>query len=196
MNLTTEPCYDDDHGMLASRIKTGDKAAFRQFYNLYSKQIYGFALSYLKSKSEAEEIIQTVFVKIWETRNDIREGTSLKSYLYKITVNHIYNYLKYKKVRSSSANELRSSDSDNSTLEKIYYNNLEENIQLLIEQLPEQRKVIFKLSRLEGLSHEEIARRLQISVRTVESQVYKALKFLKENLKEELLLLTFFLHYY
>jgi RNA polymerase sigma-70 factor (ECF subfamily) len=193
MNLTTDPDYDDDQGMFASRIRTGDKIAFRHFYNLYSKKIYGFALSYLKSKSEAEEIIQTVFVKIWETRDDIRDGTSLKSYLYKITVNHIYNYLKYKKVRSTAAADLLASDSDNSTLEKIYYNNLEENIHLIIEQLPEQRRVIFKLSRLEGLPHDEIAKRMQISVRTVESQIYKALKFLKKNLNEELLLLIFLL---
>lgn len=181
--------------LLGSQIKAGNKDAFRLLYNLYSKKIYGFALSYLKSNSEAEEVIQAVFVKLWEGRQEIKEHLSLQSYLYKITTNHIYNYLKHKKVQLAANNELQLVDLDNSTQEHIFYNNLQENINSLIEKMPEQRRRAFKLSRMEGLSHEEIAKRLDISVRTVESQIYKALKFLKKNLKDELLItlfLTFF----
>lgn len=181
----------DETDSLASRIRDGDRFAFRQFYNLYSRKVFGFALSYLKSKSEAEEIIQAVFVKIWETRSGIQDNLSLKSYLYKITVNHIYNYLKYKKVRSGTIAD-GPEEPDNSTLESIYFNSLVENVSNLVEQLPEQRKLIFKLSRQEGLSYEEIAGRLQISIRTVESQVYKALKYLKKHLKEDLNSFLFF----
>ena len=177
--------------MLASQIRSGNKDAFRQFYDLYSKKIYGFAFSYLKSKSEAEEVIQAVFVKIWETRSEINDDLSLGSYLYKITINHIYNIFKYKKVRAKAADNhlYHTKESDNSTIENIYYNNLQEIFNELIEQLPEQRKIVFKLSRIQGLPHEDIAKKLQISVRTVESHIFKALKFMKKNLKEDLLIL-------
>lgn len=175
----------DETDSLASRIRDGDRFAFRQFYNLNSRKVFGFALTYLKSRSEAEEIIQAVFVKIWETRSSIQDNLSLKSYLYKITVNHIYNYIKYKKIRSGSIS-IDPEEPDNSTLDNIYFNSLQENVNSLIEQLPEQRKLIFKLSRQEGLSYDQIAAKLQISVRTVESQVYKALKYLRKHLKEDL----------
>jgi RNA polymerase sigma-70 factor (ECF subfamily) len=182
----------DETDSLASRIRDGDRFAFRQFYNLYSRKVYGFALTYLKSKSEAEEIIQAVFVKIWETRTSIQDNLSLKSYLYKITVNHIYNYIKFKKVRSGNVADGQE-EPDNTTLENIYFNSLQENVNNLIEQLPEQRKLIFKLSRQEGLSYDQIAAKMQISVRTVENQVYKALKYLKKHLKEDLNSFLFFM---
>jgi RNA polymerase sigma-70 factor (ECF subfamily) len=84
---------------------------------------------------------------------------------------------------------------DNSTLESIHFNNLKENIDVLIEKLPAQRRVIFELSRKQGLSHEEIARKMKISVRTVENQIYKALKYLKANLGQELLFFLIFLEF-
>lgn len=183
-----------DELLLGSQIKDGNKEAFRQLYDLYSKKIYGFALYYLKSVPEAEEVIQAVFVKLWEGRNEIRENLSLRSFLYKITLNHIYNYLKHKNVQKSAGAIFQlAEDTDNSTQEHIFYNNLKEHIDLLIEQLPEQRRTAFKLSRMEGLTHEEIAKRMQISVRTVESQVYKAIKFLRKHLKGELILFYFML---
>lgn len=187
----TTTINSDDEINLASQIKNGNKEAYRQFYNLYSKKVYGFAYSYLKSASEAEEVIQVVFVKIWENRSEINDDLSLQSYLYKITINHIYNIFKFKKVRATAHNDqlLLGEKSDNSTLENIYFNNLQENINILIEELPEQRKMIFKLSRIKGLSHEEIAKKMAISVRTVESQVYKTLKFLKKNLNEDLFII-------
>ncbi|NJK96630.1 MAG: sigma-70 family RNA polymerase sigma factor [Bacteroidales bacterium] len=126
-----------------------------------------------------------MFVKTWETRAAIQDNLSLKSYLYKITVNHIYNYFKYKKVRSGNLAE-GPEEHDNTTLENIYFNSLQESVNILIEKLPEQRKIIFRLSRHEGLPYEEIAARLQISVRTVENQVYKALKYLRKNLKNDI----------
>jgi len=173
---------------MASLIKAGDKHAFREFYNLYATKIFSFSRSYLKSKSEAEELVQVVFVKLWEGRNEIKEYLSIRSYLYKITVNHIYNILKRRhfQVDQTDADPF-SEKHDNTTLDQIYYSNLKESIDNLIEQLPEQRKIIFKLSRFEGLSHEQIATKLQLSVRTVESQVYKAIKILKENLKNDFL---------
>lgn len=180
--------------LLASGIKNGNTDAFRQFYEMYSRKIYCFSFSYLKSRSEAEEVVQAVFVKIWENRNSIDLSLSLQSYMYKITTNHIYNLFKNKNIHLKVSSESSFHETtDNSTQEQIYYNNLEENIHGLIEQLPEQRKVIFKLSRFHGLSHEEIASKLNLSVRTVESQIYKSLKYLKKNLNTDLPIVLFWI---
>jgi RNA polymerase sigma-70 factor, ECF subfamily len=178
-----------DEREISSLIRNGDKNAFRHLYDLYSKKLLGFALFYLKSKSEAEEVVQAVFVKVWEHRKDIRDDLSLQSYLYKITINHIYNLFNYRKIRAAEGNFANAEKLDNTTLEKIHSDSLSEYIDHLIEQLPEQRKKIFSLSRMDGLSHEEIASRMNISVRTVESQIYKALKFLKQHLKKEYIIL-------
>ncbi|HEX3007757.1 MAG TPA: RNA polymerase sigma-70 factor [Bacteroidales bacterium] len=186
--MTTDSTIDRERA-LSSQIREGNKDAFRILYDLYSRKIYGFALNYLKSQSEAEEVVQVVFVKIWENRGDIRDDLSLQSYLYKVTINHIYNLFKFKRIRDIDENFVLAEKSDYSTLEKIQFDNLSENINKLIDQLPEQRRVIFKLSRMRGLSHDEIAKKLNISIRTVESQIYKALKFLKKHLGEELMLL-------
>ena len=179
---------------LASKIKHGNKQAFREFYDLYKNKIYSFSYAYLKSKSESEEIVQIAFIKLWENRDLIKEHLSIKNYLYKITVNHIYNVLKEKKVHGTDfiTDENIVFLPDDSTENLILYLNLKEKIDQLVLLLPEQRRKIFELSRFGGLSHNEISERLDISVRTVESQVYKAIKFLKEHLKEELLVLSLF----
>jgi RNA polymerase sigma-70 factor (ECF subfamily) len=180
----------------ASQIRNGNPDAFRHFYFLYARKIYGFAYSYLKSRSEAEEVTQAVFVRIWENRSEIRDDLSLEGYLYKSTINHIYNLFKFKKIRAGNGYEpVHHEINDNSTLESIHFNNQKENIDVLIENLPAQRRVIFELSRKQGLSHEEIARKMKISVRTVENQIYKALKYLKANLGQELLFFLIFLEF-
>lgn len=189
--MPTNLTYDEDK--LAGRIKQGDPQAFRQFYDSHKKAIYAFAYTYLKSKSEAQEVVQVAFVKFWENRENINETLSIKSYLFKITINHIYNLLKRRNFQvPMEHHELNEPIADNSTQQTIQYNNLKEKIENLLNQLPEQRKLIFMMSRYGDLSHDEIARQLGISVRTVESQVYKALKFLKEHLREEILFLILF----
>jgi RNA polymerase sigma-70 factor (family 1) len=181
-----------DENVLASQIKNGNSEAFKLFYNLYKHKIFNFAYHYLKSASDAEETVQVVFVKLWEGRKEIKEHLSIRSYLFKITINHIYNNLKRKQTHLSyKDSELLKDGFDHSTQDNIYYDNLKENLDSWISQLPEQRRIIFKMSRIDGMSHDEIAKQLQLSVRTVESQVYKALKFLKSHLKDDFFLSIF-----
>lgn len=168
--------------------------AFELLYHRYKEKIYFFSLRYLADKSDSEEIVQMVFISLWEHRKTLDVSKSIKSYLYKITVNHIYNYLKKKAIqrRYIETELLKSEGYSNSTLDNIFYIELEKKIKLIISSLSPQQQLIFRLSRFEGLSHEEIAKKLELSIRTVENQIYRVLKVIKMHLKEELFFLIFF----
>ncbi len=173
--------------ILVRKLKKDNKKAFELIFGKYKEKLYFFALSYLNSATETDEIIQVVFISLWEHRHSINETLSLKNYLYKSTINTIYNYFKHKAIRQkyldySMAYEIKE---DNYTQESINLNDLKRSLDSLIERLPDSQQKIFKMSRWEGLSHIEIANRLGLSIRSVENQVYRAMRFIKENLKEE-----------
>lgn len=161
--------------------------AFRQIYDLYSKPLYHFAFSYLKDTFEAEEIIQDVFLKIWEKRMDIDEQKSFSSYLYRITVNKVFNTLKHRVVKQKYDQYLLKYEQDNTETpdSSIQYQELNTKVEHLLSQLQEQQRKIFVMSRWKGLSNAEIAQDLSLSVRTVENQIYRASKFIKLHLKDE-----------
>ena len=172
---------------LVRKLKKDNRKAFELIFDKYKEKLYFFALGYLNNVTETEEIIQTVFISLWEHRHSVNETLSLKNYLYKSTVNTIYNHFKHKAIRQkyldySLVYEMKE---DNYTQESINHNDLKKLVDTLIERLPSGQQKIFKMSRWEGLSHIEIANRLGLSVRSVENQVYRAMRFIKENLKEE-----------
>jgi RNA polymerase sigma-70 factor (ECF subfamily) len=173
---------DDDK--LASEIRNDSLEAFELLYNRYKKKLYYFSLSYLKNNEEAEETVQMIFISIWEHRKSLDVTRSIKNYIYKSAVNYIYNYLKKKAVRRSYIeNELQKpEESINPTYDQIFYMELEKRINTIISSLPSQQQKIFHLSRFEKLSHEEIAKKLDLSVRTVENQIYKVLKVIRKYL--------------
>ncbi len=177
----------NSEAFLIRRLQKGDKQAFELIFNAYKEKLYYFSLSYLHSSIETEEIIQNVFISLWENRQDIKEHGALKSFLYKITVNHIYNFFKHQAVHHKYMNHvsLMNAIEDDHSQQTIFYNDLKEIIDTLINDLPIRQQMIFKLSRHEGLSHTEIAHRLGLSVRSVENQIYRAIKYIKENLGEE-----------
>ncbi len=176
---------------LIRRIRESDKLAFELIFNLYKKKLYYFANSYLHSSAESEEILQNVFISLWENRETLKEELSLQNYLYKATVNHVYNYFKHKMVRQKYVDNLLMQEllEDDHSQQSILYNDLKDIIDNLIGDLPSRQQLIFKLSRQEGLSHNEIARHLGLSVRSVENQIYRALIYIKENLNKEHLII-------
>lgn len=178
---------DDD--FLAAGIKNDNLEAFELLYHRYKKKLYYFSLRYLKDSAEAEEMVQMVFINVWEHRKTLDETLSVKSYIYRSTVNNIYNCLKKRAVRQNYIDrELQNPErSANQTYEHIYYKDLEKTIGIIISSLPPQQQKIFQLSRIEGLSHEEIASKLELSIRTVENQIYRVTKVLKKQLKADLL---------
>ncbi|MCW3804472.1 RNA polymerase sigma factor [Plebeiibacterium marinum] len=183
---------------LIQRLKEGDIKAYEHIYNYYSESLYHFAYSYLKNPSESEEIVQEVFVRIWEIREGIDENKSFKSFLYKMTVNKVYNQMKHQVVEQKYEKYLMNyyQASANLPEESLQYKELNQKIQVLLEKLPDQQRNIFNLSRIEGLTNPKISEKLGLSIRTVENQIYRATKYLKQHLKEEYHLAVFCLLYF
>jgi RNA polymerase sigma-70 factor (ECF subfamily) len=174
-----------DESILVQSLSRGNLLAFNALYNLYSRHLYRFALAYLKSEEEAEELVQEVFTIIWEKRAALKEELSFKSFLFTIAFNIIRKHFRK---RASLLNYLKSglnSDLDIQTSQKITYDSLFQFISRLVNLLPQRRKEIFIKSRFEGLTIKEISEDLNISHKTVENQLTDALKFIRTNIKSE-----------
>lgn len=176
-----------DDNLLASRIQDGSMDAFKILYDRYKRKLYYFSLRYLENTTDSEELVQVVFISIWEHRKTLDDSKSIRSYIYRSAVNFIYNCLKKKAVRNKyMEQELQKPESSvNQTYEQIFYMDLERRIDTILSSLPLQQQKIFNFRRFEGLSHEEIAKKLELSVRTVENQIYRVTKVLKEQIKAE-----------
>ena len=172
---------------LIAGFKNGDLDAFQKIYNSYCKPLYRFALSYMKDTFDAEEIVQDVFLKVWEKRAEVDEHKSFKSYLYRITINKIFNELKHRVVKRKYEHQLLNVDqiTYETPESKIQFQELNSKIEHLLSKLPEQQRSIFIMSRWQGLTNAEIAQNLNLSVRTVENQVYRAAKFIKLHLNND-----------
>ena len=168
---------------LVKSLKKGDLFAFDKLFSKYSKKLYYFAKGYLGSKEDAEGLVQDVFLLVWNKRKELKEHLSFNAFLYTVTYNAIRKYFR-KKAREKKYLDKFLEDYDgthNKMVADIEYNNLLELANKAIEKLPEKRKLIFQLSRHKGLSNMEIAKRLDISKKTVENQIHSALKFLREQ---------------
>jgi RNA polymerase sigma-70 factor, ECF subfamily len=188
MMIEKKDNISDNH--LVIRISHDDKHAFRSLYDRYNKKIYFFALRYLGNKADAEELVQSVFVNVWENRASLDAALSVKSYIYKAAVNYIYNYLKRKAIRARFVESelVKGEISSNLTYEEVFFHDLERSLNSILGSLPAQQQKIFQLSRNEGKTNNEIATELGLSVRTVENQIYRAMKIIRNYLKEGILL--------
>lgn len=160
-------------------------AAFDAIYNKYCRKLHCFVLLYLKQEEDAEEIVQEVFLKIWVSRGKIDVFASFESFLFTIAYNSTMSLLRKKLTDSKSKEYLKSVqqiDSANQVIEEIHYNELNEKVHALLERLTPRQKEIYRLSREEGLTHEEIARKLIVSESTVNNHLVTILKYLKSNI--------------
>ncbi|WP_163710651.1 RNA polymerase sigma factor [Mangrovibacterium lignilyticum] len=181
---------------LANRLKSNDKEAINLLYNQYSKRLYQFIYRYLKTEADTLDLIQEVFIKLWSNRSRLQNDSNLESYLFTIAKNSIistfrkkisekdyFDYIKHKAVNTNSL----------ATEKQVDFDLLSDEIDKLIDQLPKQRQLIFKLSKEKGYSNKMIAEQLKISIKTVEDHITKARKFIRENLQEYGLLALLFL---
>ena len=174
-----------DESLLVRNLSKGNLLAFNTLYKEYSGRLYRFALGYLKSEPEAEELVQEVFTKIWEKRTELKEELSFKSFLFTIAFNIIRKHFRTKAYMSDYFKTGIGDDLDMQTTQKITCDSLHQYITELVNKLPERRKEIFIKSRFDGLSIKEIAEELNISHKTVENQLTDALKFIRTNLNRE-----------
>lgn len=164
-------------------INRGNKSAFQELFERYSGQIYHFALKYFRNQQEAEEVVQDVFLKIWEKRDGLDRSKSIKSFVFTVAVNTIYDSVRRRNIENSYKDFAKNNFDFQSetTWHEVIYNEMLAKVEDVIHCLPNQQRRIFKLSRQKGLSNEEISIRLNISKRTVENQLYRALVFLKKH---------------
>ena len=155
------------------------------FYEIFPK-VKAFAWKILQSEEDAEDIAQDVFAKLWNTPETWEDKETWNNYIYTMTRNHIFNFLKHKAVEQKYQQQSEPEDynyySTDDIHDQLYVKELQLLIKLTIDRMPEQRRKVFLMSRQEDMSHTEIAERLGISIRTVERHIYLALGELKEVL--------------
>ncbi len=157
--------------------------AFEELYKAYSPRIYNFVYSVLFNKSLAEDITQDCFIRIWERRKDLDLSKSFSSYIYTIARNLVYRETEKQVHDAQYIKFIKTFDQQETNEDVINLKLMTDHINQLINELPEVRKEIFTLSRFKGLSAQEIANKLSLSERTVETQIYRSLLFLKKRLK-------------
>lgn len=179
--------------ILIDRIRSGDQAAFELVFRYYYPGLVIFASQFTLDTSSAEEIVQDFFVRVWEKRSGLLSSNSLKSYFFTSVRNRCFNFLKRKKVELEVIGELQALANEHLLFDPDIYvaSELQEKIRQAVDALPERCREIFVMSRFKGMKNDEIAENLNLSKRTVETQISNALAFLRRDLKEYAGLLSF-----
>ncbi len=173
--------YSDQ--VLMQEIKAGNMMAFDALYKNYSRKLYRFSISILKSSEEAENIVQEVFLNLWLNREKIENNSSVKYYIFSIAYNSSISIIREKIKKTKFIEYLRTlQDINQESVDlQIEYKELEERLTMIIDSLPERQKEVYLLHRIEGLKYSEIAERLNISVNTIENHMSRALKTIREK---------------
>jgi len=169
--------------LYAARLKRADQLAFQMIYRIYSARLYNFAFKFLKNRELSEEVVQESFLNLWLNREKLNEAYPVGPYLFSIGRRVTLNTLKQCSLTKSGLEKLWQSITyaHNETEEAVEINNLLEFAESAFCNLPAQQQLVFRLSREEGLSYEEIADKLQISRNTVRNHLVAALKNLKSQ---------------
>lgn len=184
---------------LVKTLKKGDVFAFNELFHKYSQKVYNFSIKHLENEEDVKDLVQEIFMKIWDKRKEIDANKSFNGFLFTITLNLIRNYFR-KKVKDRKLINKWLEETEpysDSTKLSIEFRSLEKAVNTIVEQLPPKRRMVFRLSRNEGLSNDDIARRMNIQKKTVENHLNLALRYLRERLQEQsFLVILFFVLFY
>lgn len=174
----------EDEIVLQQRLSRGDETAFQETFEIYFKVLVLFATKFSLDKETAEDLVQDVFVRLYEQKDRLQFHSSLKAFLYQSVRNRCIDLIRSTKTREKHHVEIKAgTDVEGLNSEDLMLQSeLEEKIYHSIKQLPDQCQLIFKMNRFEGKKNQEIADELNISKRTVETQISKALKILREDI--------------
>jgi RNA polymerase sigma-70 factor (family 1) len=185
---------------LVERLHKGDVEAFDLIYKKYSGKLYAFGLKYLKSTADAEELVQLVFLRLWENHKNLNEEFSFKSYLFTIAYNSICKIFRKRNYQQRFIADILYENPQSSfeIEDSIDYQSVLDQVQIIIARLPEKLRKIFLKSRQEGKSTKEIAQEVGLSPGTIDNYISEAIKFIRrglsnENLPAILILSLFFL---
>ena len=165
------------------RIAAGDQGAMEALFRLHYKPLCAFAFQYIKDGEKAEDLVQELFIRLWEDRAKLAVHTSAKSYLYAAVRNRSLNALQASR-KLVALDQVEAGLSQEEATDEELHTERAARVRAAIAALPEERRKVFTLSRYEGLKYQEIADRLGISVKTVENQMGKALKTLRAELAD------------
>lgn len=175
-------------------LSADNAAAFEAVFKTHFKALHAYAYTIVRNDVMAEELVQHVFCRLWEKKEQISINQSVKAYLYRSVYNESLNYLKHLKVKESYQNyAARNMEQGDSATARVSLKELEERLGKALNDLPEQCRTIFQMSRFEELKYRDIAERLGISIKTVENQMGKALRIMRLKLADVLPMLLFLL---
>lgn len=180
-----------DESKLIKKLIKGDKEAFACLFNKYATNLVSIALSYIHDREESEEIVQETFYRVWKYRENMDPTLSFKAYIITIAKRLIFNRTK-KKMHEIAYQDYYLANRNNLNYEVdeyINYQELDQQLQQAIYNLSEKRRQVFVMSRQQGLTNQEIADQMGISVSTVENHMNKALKFLRDTISSTFLLI-------
>lgn len=171
---------------LIEDIRNGEEGAFERLFKRYYRNLCIYALKYIPDELIVEDLVQEMFQKLWEKRDNFYITSSLDSYLFRSIHNLAINYINHEKIKNGYKDRVIKGYK-----EKVYNDenaywelDLETIVNKNIEDLPERRKQIFKMSRFEDMKNQEIADKLNVSIKTVEAQMTQAIRFLRDRLKD------------
>lgn len=177
-----------------AEIRADNMLAFDVLYKKYSKRLYKFSFSILKSREEAENITQDVFVNLWVNRNKIEKDSSVKYYIFTISYNSAVSVIRKKANESKFIEYVKTlQDLVQEPVDlQVEYNELNDQLNEIVNELPERQRDVFKLHKIEGLKYSKIAEKLNISVNTVENHMSRALKTIHRKLRSSSLTVILF----
>lgn len=176
--------FEEDQCLWIRYKNRGDTSSFEKLFKKYYPQLTRFSWRYVKSRAVAEEIVQDFFADIWENGKEMNIQGTIRSYFYKAVRNKSLNYNKYKEIKTR-LDPLWMEQEQTSTIafrDEMRVRQIKKTIEEAIETLPERGKMTYKLHRFDGLTYEEIAGVMGISVKTVESQMSRSLRMLRKHL--------------
>lgn len=172
---------------LIGLIRQGDEQAFERVFLQWFDGLYAYAFSVVKEQAIAEEVVQTVFCRIWEKRASLQIHSSLKAYLYGSVYHECISWLRQEEKRRAHRSQLlKRIEAAVDPVDNAAMGELKATLQQALDELPEQCRIIFLLSRYGELRYREIAGQLGLSIKTVETQISKALKLLRQKLADHL----------
>lgn len=182
--------------VLIGQLSQQNEAAFEQVFKEYYKTLHSYACTLLHDDANAEEMVQQVFFKLWERAAGLHISGSIAAYLYRAVHNECLNFLKHQKVKAKHRLHVvyRMREEERVGNDAMYDPTLINKIGEAMNDLPEQCRTIFQMSRFEQLKYREIADKLNLSVKTVENQMGKALKIMRAKLVEFISLMLFLIH--
>jgi RNA polymerase sigma-70 factor (ECF subfamily) len=169
---------------IISAIREGNAVAFRHVFDSCYESLCAYAYSILRDVPEAEDTVQSIFMKLWEKRDALEIRQSVRSYLFKAVYNQCLNQIEHRAVKSRHRALTQWEATEASSEPDMFPEELGEKVRQAIDNLPPQCKKIFVMSRFDGLRYPEISSRLNISINTIQNQICKALRVLREELKD------------